>query len=187
MDRRHPARLSAALLLALMAAACGRAPARPVASLAAGKPAPAEWTPVEWRRPVPVYVVWLVRTADCLSCQFADYEFRRVAARFGPEVPLLTVHVGRPAAATVPQGFLRSRRLQSRVQTISPAEFARRHGDATLPAILLVRDGVIAWTSSARPPKGTPPVRLDTLVAMHRQLSAARARAPATDDAAGRT
>jgi len=179
MDRRHPSRLSAALLLALAAAACGSPPAAPAAALAPGRPAPAAWTPVEWRRPVPVYLVWVVRTSDCLSCQFADYEFRRVAARFGPEVPLLTVHVGRPAAATVPEGFLRSRRLDARVHTVSPRDFARRHGDAALPAILLVRDGVIAWTSSARPPQGTPPVLLDTLVAHHRRLSAARASAPA--------
>lgn len=163
MGRGVPA-LTALLLLA----ACGgAAPARAV--LATGAPAPSEWAVPAWSPAPRTYVVWVVRTEDCLTCQEVDYALRRVQARFGGDVPLLVVHVGRARSETIPREFLRSRRVDAAFLTLSPGAFARRFGDPVVPALHVVDGGVIAWSSADLRSRGALRVPLDSLVAGFRR------------------
>ena len=157
-------RRTLAAVLLLTAAGC--AP-DDVVPLRVGTEVPATWRPEGGARPE-VYLVWIARTRDCLSCQEIDFDLRRVQARFHGTVPLVALHVGAAEDEGVPRAFLRTRRVEAQVRTVSPRAFRRLHGDAVVPSLHLVRDGRIAWTSALRPRPGDGPVRLDTLVARAR-------------------
>lgn len=180
MDVRRTAIVAGLLLLGGSAPGCEAASERvALTSLQTGAAAPAEWQIAPPLRPR-THLVWLVRTADCLTCQDVDYAFRRVHARWGRDVPLMVVHVGSRRSESVPRAFLESRRVAASFQTVSPRAFARRFGDAVIPAIYLINDGLIAWTSSDLRTPGAAKISLDSIVAAHRppRRPASRAAAP---------
>ena len=156
-------RRALAAVLLLTCAGCARAEPVP---LRVGAAVPAAWRP---SGPAPrLHLVWIARTRDCLVCQELDFELRRVQSRFRGEVPLVAIHVGSRRDAGVPRAFLRGRRVDAEVRTISPRAFRRLHGDAGVPSLHLVHGGWLVWTSALRLGPGAPRVRLDTLVARHR-------------------
>ncbi len=161
MDRRaYPA---LALIVILATGAC----AAPAGELRAGGSVPAEWL-VPDDKPASAagrtHLVWVFRTADCLSCQSFDYAVRRLQSTYGDSLPLVAVHVGEVSRAQVPQSFFRARRIRiSRTITLSPRQFGRRYGDGGLPALLVVRGSTVAW-SSALPAGVANATQLDSLV-----------------------
>jgi hypothetical protein len=163
VDRGPFARLAAAAALLGAAGACtGGAPAAP--ALVPGDSVPALWIGgVGAGAGTPL--VWVFRTEDCLTCQGLDYPLRRVQAAYGARVPLVAVHVGATADSTVARSYFARKRLNvSRLVTISPREFRRSFGEPGLPALYMVRDGRVAWSSNARIDPGAGPVRLDSLL-----------------------
>ena len=159
------ARTTALTVLALAAAAaCARGEAA-VSTLDVGQAVPREWTEAA-PRDQGLSLVWVFRTDDCLTCQAADYPLRQVQARFGDQVPLVAVHVGAEADSTIPNAFMRTRRLRTAERfTVSPRAFRRAHGDAALPTVVLVKGDTIVWTSTIRAGNaGAGPVELDTVV-----------------------
>ncbi|HLM68795.1 MAG TPA: hypothetical protein VK358_14745 [Longimicrobium sp.] len=94
-------------------------------------------------------LVWVFRTADCLSCQSFDYAVRRLQSTYGDSLPFVAVHVGDAEREQVPRSFFRARRIQvARTLTLPPRQFSRRYRDTGLPALLVVRGSTVAWSSS---------------------------------------
>jgi hypothetical protein len=163
----RPAALAAALLASSLPA-CSQGE-----ELLAG----AEY-PEQWRLEVPservgsrepdLTIAWHFRTEDCLSCDSFDYAVRRIQATLQDSVPLLAVHVGSDRQAEIPRHFFRSRRIRVTKQvTVSERQFRQVAGNTTLPSVVLVKDGQVAWTSAA-PDGVATPVELATFVQMLR-------------------
>lgn len=152
-----------ALIVALAASAC----APPGEELRAGSTLPAEWLAAEapsGSAAGETRLVWVFRTADCLSCQSFDYAVRRLQAAYGDSLPLVAVHVGEAARAQVPRSFFKARRVQvDRTVTLPPRRFEERYGGTALPALLVVRGNTVAW-SSTLPAGVADAVQLDSLV-----------------------
>ncbi|HEX2209767.1 MAG TPA: hypothetical protein VHG93_18950 [Longimicrobium sp.] len=110
-----------------------------------------------------VVLVWLFRTADCLTCQSLDYAIRRIQAG-GDAPPFAAVHVGRTDGESVPRHFFRGRRIRvASLVTVSPGEFRGAAGSTPLPALLVTRGRRVAWTSAL--PRGvTTAEQLDSLI-----------------------
>lgn len=110
-------------------------------------------------------MLWLFKTENCLSCQMMDYHVRRVQVKFGADVPLVAVHVGADADSLIPRSFFFQKRLDvSRTITVAPREFGARFSQTDLPAVLVVSNGRIAWSSvSVGGPAGAS-IRLDSVV-----------------------
>lgn len=110
-----------------------------------------------------VILVWLFRTADCLTCQSLDYAVRRIQAR-AEAPPFVAVHVGRHDQEEVPRHFFRSRRIRvASLVTVSPREFRAAAGETPLPALLVTSGRRVAWTSAL--PQGVATAeQLDSLV-----------------------
>lgn len=158
--RTHP---TLALIVILATGAC----AAPAGELRAGGSVPAEWLATggtSGSAAAPTQLVWVFRTADCLSCQSFDYAVRRLQSAYGDSLPLVAVHVGETSRAQVPGSFFRARRIRiSRTTTLSPRQFGRRYGDAGLPALLVVRGSTVVW-SSALPSGVANATQLDSLI-----------------------
>lgn len=163
-----------AVLLALASGACRSAPA--VRPLRTGAEVPAEWladAPAPATAPGATSLVWVFRTEDCLNCQSFDYAIRRLQALHRDSVPLVAVHVGSPDREQVPRAFFRSRRIDvDRRVTVSPRAYQRAYGPGGLPALLVVREGRVVW-SSELPSGVATPAQLDSLV---RSVRAAASR-----------
>lgn len=133
--------------------------------LAIGSPVPADWVPPEAGVAPSTFVVWVFRTADCLTCQTMDYSVRRVQASFGSAVPLVAVHIGAAADSLLPRSFFLQKRLTvSRTVTMSSRDFARKYSETDLPVIYVVKDGGIAWSSTSRGRPAGARIPLDSLV-----------------------
>lgn len=162
--------LTALLLSWGASGACGGSEPPP-APLRAGSAAPQEWTGARREHAARTYLVWVVRTEDCFTCQEVDYEFRRVQARWGSDVPLRVLHVGSARSESVPRAFLASRRIQASYQTVSPRAFERRFGNSVVPAIHLVNNGTIVWSSADLRKPGPTRLSLDSLVSLQRSAA----------------
>ena len=158
--RTHPA---LALIVILATGAC----TAPAGELRAGGSVPAEWLATGTRSGSavgPTQLVWVFRTADCLSCQAFDYAVRRLQATYDDSLPLVAVPVGQTSRDQVPRSFFRARRIRiSRTITLSPRQFSRRYGDSGLPALLVVRGSTVVW-SSALPAGVANATQLDSLI-----------------------
>lgn len=152
-----------ALIIVLAASAC----APPGEELRAGSTLPPEWLAAgdaAGSAAKETRLVWVFRTADCLSCQSFDYAVRRLQAVYGDSLSLVAVHVGETARAQVPRSFFRARRIQvDRTVTLSPRQFEGRYGNTALPALLVVRGSTVAW-SSTLPAGVANAAQLDSLV-----------------------
>lgn len=143
-------------LSALLAAAVVAACAPSGEELVATRPFPAVWQPQGDTGSVP-FMAWLFRTEDCLSCDSFDYAVRRSQASLPLAVPLVAVHVGSVGDEQVPRSFFAARRIRvDRHLTVTPREFRRMAGASALPAVVLVKEGRIAWTSSVPQGVSTP-------------------------------
>jgi hypothetical protein len=135
--------------------------------LRAGTTLPSDWL-AETAAPVAAgaqtSLVWVFRTADCLSCQSFDYAVRRLQTTYGDSLPFVAVHVGEAESEQVPRSFFRARRIQvARTLILSPRQFSRRYRDTGLPALLVVRGSTVAWSSSL--PDGVAnAAQLDSLI-----------------------
>jgi hypothetical protein len=108
--------------------------------------------------------VWVFRTSDCLSCQSIDYIVRRLYAAHGDSLPISAVHVGDQTGRVLVDRFLTSRRVAlDAVMTVPPREFAARFAATALPALLVVDDGVVRWSSAV--PQGVAQLaQIDSVV-----------------------
>lgn len=170
----HRARSLIPLLAAAVVAACSPAGEE----LKAGQAFPAGWQPQAQQEAGgegagATFIAWLFLTENCLSCDSFDYAVRRSQASLPAAVPLVAVHVGSRSAEQVPRSFFASRRIRvDRHVTVSPRDFRRMAGPSTLPAVVLVKDGRIAWTSALPEGVSTPAEFEDLLRGF--QASAAR-------------
>jgi hypothetical protein len=150
MGYRSPAKLIVLLTAAWLP---GCSPdAGEAGAIRAGEPVPREWLPLPGGDAGTVSpgtaLVWVFRTRDCMTCQSFDYTIRRLQAIYRDSVPFAAAHVGTEPEASVPEAFFTSRRIKvSRSSRHSPREFDRRFPGAALPALLVVREGHIVWSS----------------------------------------
>jgi hypothetical protein len=149
-------------LTRLLAVAAVAACAPAGEELTAGRAFPGEWDP-EARQEHgaagagATFIAWVFRTEDCLSCDSFDYAVRRSQAALPEAVPLVAVHVGSPSAEQVARSFFAGRRIRvDRYVTVSPHRFRRLAGPSALPAVVLVREGRVAWTSALPEGVSTP-------------------------------
>ncbi len=94
-----------------------------------------------------VRLLWINSTADCLDCQNLDYRLRRLQARWKPDLKLTLVHVGSPDDETIAAAFLRKHRLAGSVVSVAGGTMSRYEPAVVTPALILLADGEIAWTS----------------------------------------
>ncbi|MCA1791506.1 MAG: hypothetical protein LC667_17155 [Thioalkalivibrio sp.] len=152
-----------ALLVVLATGAC----TRPANELRAGETVPDKWLATDGAAGAALAetkLVWVFRTADCLTCQSFDYAVRRLQSTYGDSLPFFAVHVGEPAREQVPRSFFLARRIRvARTVTLSPRQFSRYYRDTGLPALLVVRGSTVVWSSSL--PSGVVNAsQLDSLV-----------------------
>jgi hypothetical protein len=108
-------------------------------------------------------ILWLFRTADCLSCEELDFAVRRVNAAM-PQMPVLALHVGTQKERRLVERFLVERRvLVESLVTLSPREFQRTYGSPVLPALLIHEGGKVVWMSTHQMDQQRP-TRLDSIV-----------------------
>lgn len=137
-------------LLAAAVAACSP----PGEELTAGRAFPRAWHPdaqqnADQTQAGGPFIAWMFLTENCLSCDSFDYAVRRSQAAVPASVPLVAVHVGSRSAEQIPRSFFASRRVRvDRYVTVSSRDFRRLAGPSALPAIVLVKEGRIAWTSA---------------------------------------
>ena len=94
-------------------------------------------------------MVWVFRTADCLSCQSIDYVVRRLNAAHGDSLRVLAIHIGDQAGRSVVDRFVTTRRVAlDGLVTISPREFSRHFRSTALPALLVVGGDRVEWSSA---------------------------------------
>lgn len=137
---------------------CGAGCAAPERTLQAGDPVPREWLPVSAPAAglaappagdAGVALLWVFRTDDTFTCQAFDYVIRRLQGTHAGALPFAAVHVGTPAGEGIAEAFFRARRLRvAHRVTVAPARFRRAFVDPGLPALLVVREGRIVWSSS---------------------------------------
>lgn len=143
MDARTPA---VALLAVVLGCGAEQEPPASISRLAPETVIPARWHPSPAASRSPVFILWVFRTEDCLSCQALDYEFRRVQRTYGRSIPVVAVHVGRVEDERVAETFLSTRRVRAELVTVAPSRYRRMFGDL-LPSVHVVRGGRIAWSA----------------------------------------
>lgn len=93
-------------------------------------------------------LLWHIRTEDCLACSLPDYSVRRLQATKGEQFQLVIIHVGRETDESVPIGFLRQRRITpANIITMSAREHEIRYPTIQLPALTLLEDAAVLWSS----------------------------------------
>ena len=105
-------------------------------------------------------VAWIFRIADVLSCQSAGPLLREVQKYEGDRVAIRVIAIG--DASELVQDYFRVQRIRAQVRYVPGASFREGFGDLKLPALFLVRDGVVRgiWTGSstvAKLAEGDPP------------------------------
>lgn len=130
----------------LLSQGCGVSSSPPL-EIDSGKVFPSALRPEEWSEAPPRYLVWVVRTRDCLTCQDLDYALRRAQVTYGSTLPLVVVHLGRPVNESVPRAYLRDRRVLASFTSVSPRVFSPNDEDGSIPALLLVRNDTIVWVT----------------------------------------
>jgi hypothetical protein len=161
MGRRALPAVAGLVLLASLLPACSR----PQPEIATGTMLPEAWFPPSGpgEQIGTPGVMWVFRTADCLSCEELDFALRRLKATL-PDVEIRALHVGTSQERRLVERFLTGRRVgvQSTV-TVSPREFQRAYGATALPAILIHSGGEVVWVSTRA---GVPmqPATLDSLI-----------------------
>jgi hypothetical protein len=149
MGRGAFAAVTSLAMAAVVSGSCGGERTR---DLAAGMALPAEWLSAGNDARVPVAgagVVWVFRTADCLSCQSIDYVVRRLTAAHGDSLRVLAIHIGDEAGRSVVDRFITSRRVAlDALTTVSPREFSRHFRSTALPALLVVQGDRVEWSSA---------------------------------------
>lgn len=171
MGRGAFAAVASLVLAAMAGASCSDR--RP--DLAAGMTLPPAWLADGSHAQAPAAgtgVVWVFRTADCLSCQSIDYVVRRLSAAHGDSLRVLAIHIGDQAGRSVVDRFIAGRRVGlDGLITISPREFSRHFRSTALPALLVVGGDRVEWSSAI--PQGVAELaQIDSVV------RAVRARVP---------